>query len=746
MNCRIVVALALAVSRALSASHPILAADAPQITVVVADHAPPLEQLAAKDLAEQCRKLWQADVNIAANSQADGEAVILIGSPKTNPAVKELVGKNWPELTDQGIVLKSVKDRLVIGGGSPVATLWAAYELGHQCGIRYHLHGDVYPAQTPKFHVDGWDIVREPNLRSRTWRTINDFPIGPEAWGLEEHKRVLQQLAKQKFNRILLSTYPWQPFSHYEFRGVKKQTAMLWFGYRYPIDGDVAGRAIFKGAKEFYNPDLAGKKNYEELTQAGVKLMRGVIDESQRLGMTVGLSFSPLEFTKEFSRVLPDAKTITQLEHLTIGPGAKQPPDDKLLAELASAQLRSFLDTYPTLDAIYLTLPEHPEWDEHTEAAWKRLDARTGIGQKTTLKQLEQTAEKRSLIASGQRGVRAVRGNITSLDFLQTWLSDSRLLQRPDGKQAELYIMDVDPALYPIIDQLLPKGAGAIHFVDYTARRVAEHAEVLKTLPVKQDAKRPAADPSLIFTLADDNVGVLPQLATGHIETLVKSLRANKWAGFSTRYWISADLDPTVHYLSRASFDDSITFEQAYDDLVAPNAGGGGITERLRVGWSELAKATDLIDQHDIGFAFPVPNLVMKHYAATEPPPKWWQEASDHYLNAMNEMYRAHDAADPIGRKLLYRLARRYEFALEYMTAMQAVRDAGAARAKGDVKTQLAKLEAAAEGLYNGMTALSTVAADDSGYRGVIAVVTEYGYRPLQKEIEKLQDEAGAAE
>lgn len=729
----------------LVVSQTLFAADAPKIALVVADNAPALEKLAAEELSQQFRKLWQADVQIAANSQAKDREVILIGSPQTNPAVKAAIGNEWPgKLSDQGIVVKSAGGKLIVGGGSPVATMWAAAELGHQFGIRYHLHGDVYPAAAPEFKIDGWNIVQEPNLRSRTWRTINDFPIGPEAWGIEEHKRVLRQLAKQKFNRVLLATYAWQPFNHFEFGGVKKQSAMLWFGYRYPIDGNTAGRAIFKGAKEFYNPDLAGKKNYDDLTQAGIKLMQGVIDESHRLGLSVGLSFSPLEFPKEFAKALPEARTVHQLESLTVGPGAKQPPDDKLLRDLATAQLRSFLDTYPTLDAIYLTLPEHPEWEEHTEAAWKRLDARTGIGKKVKLKDLEAAAEKRPLIASGARGVRAVRGNITSLDFLQTWLADEKLLKSVDGKRVELYIMDVDPALYPYINELLPKGAGGIHLVDYTARRVAENAGMLKTLPVKQDAKKPAADPTLIFTLADDNVGVLPQLATLHLETLIKSLRQDKWAGFSTRYWISADLDPTIHYLSRAAFDESVTPEQAYEDLVAPNAGGGSVAERLKLGWSYIAKATDLLDQNDIGFAFPVPKMVMKHYAATEAAPKWWQDVSDHYLNAMNEMYRANDGADPSGRKLTYRLARRYEFALEYMTAMQALRAAGEARAKGDKETQLAKLEAAAEGIYNGLTALSTVAADDSGYQGVIAVVTEYGYRPLQKEIEKLQDEAEA--
>src|SRR5262249_29574309 len=131
------------------------------------------------------------------------------------------------------------------------------------------------PAEPPKFQVDGWNVVLEPNLRSRTWRTVNDFPIGPEAWGLDQQRRVLRQLAKLKFNRVLIATYPWQPFVHYEFRGVKKQTAMLWFGYHYPIDGNTPGRGIFKGAKEFYNPDFVAAKNYDEMTKAGVTLIQG---------------------------------------------------------------------------------------------------------------------------------------------------------------------------------------------------------------------------------------------------------------------------------------------------------------------------------------------------------------------------------------------------------------------------------------------------------------------------------------
>ncbi|MFO0916965.1 MAG: alpha-glucuronidase family glycosyl hydrolase [Planctomycetaceae bacterium] len=732
--CLIVVALSTAWNGRLDAEA--------KISLVLSNQAPPLERLAAEELAAQFQLLWQADVSVSESPSPGAQQVILIGSPATNPAVKAAMGGRWPRLSEQGFVLRSTKSQnqsaLIVGGGSPVATLWAAYELGHRLGVRYLISGDVYPAESPALSIDGWDVVMEPQLRARAWRTVNDFPIGPEAWGLDEQRRVLRQIAKLKFNRVLISIYPWQPFVDYEFHGIKKVTGVLWFGYHYPIDRETPGRGVFKGAKEFFNPDLAAARNYAESIQAGTKLIQGIIDEAHRLGMSAALSFSPLEFPKEFAAALPDAKVLHQLESLTIGPGAKQPPDDKLLQELASAQLQALLKTYPAIDAIYLTLPEFPEWDEHAEAAWKRLDARTGLGKLTSLADLEAAAANRNTIASGARGVKSLRGNITTLDFLQTWLADPKQLQRPDGSSVELQILDVDPALYPYLEKVLPVAAGSTNFIDYTARRVAENQALLKTLATRRGAAI-SASPSLIFTLADDNVGVLPQLATAHLHSLVKAVRDAGWAGYSTRYWIPSDLDPCLHYLSRAGFDDQFTPDAAYLDLVLPSC-GEGVGERLIIGGELIARATDLIDQHDLGFAFPVPGMVMKHYAAGEPAPAWWQEAADHYANAMSEMYRAHDRANPAGRKLLYGLARRYEFGFEYMNAMQAVRAAAVAREKHDAGTQLAKLEAASESLYNGLTALSTVAANEPSYQGVIAVVTEYGYRPLLREIEKLQD------
>ncbi|MGE5190897.1 MAG: alpha-glucuronidase family glycosyl hydrolase [Deltaproteobacteria bacterium] len=703
----------------------------PRVDVVIGAEAPAIERFAALELAGQFQRLFEAEVEIADRIPAEAERLILLGSPATNPAVKSLM-REWPKLSNQGHVLRSVQTgkrrALLVGGGTPVATLWAVYELGHRFGIRYALFGDMLPAAKPELKLDGFDVLLEPALRVRTWRTINDFAIGPESWGLAEQEQVLRQLAKLKFNRVMLAVYPWQPFVDFEFKGVKKQTGVLWYGYQYPVDGDTAGRGAFHGAKVFENPDFSGKNSYSERVAAGTQLARGIITTAHQLGMSTALAFSPLEFPREFAVALPGAKTLKGLEDMTIGPGAAQRTDDATLMKLVKAQIRAYLTTYPEIDAVYLSLPEFPEWGQHAEEAWKEIDVRTGIGRETTLEKLTASARDRRLIASGERGVQSLRGNLTALEFFNRLLADKELTRLSGGRQAKVFISDVDPALFPVLDKVMPAGTGALHFVDYTARRVVENRALLKTVPAR------SVPSSLILTLADDNVGVLPQISITSLKTLVNELCTARWEGFSTRYWIVGDLDFSVYYLSRASFNPEITPRQALDDLVT-RALGEGTAERTMKAFDLIEQATTLIDQHDIGFSFPVPNMVMKHYKNGEPVPEWWGKAKGLYLAAMDEMYRVNTRSREGNREFSLYLARRCEFGAEYFNCVEALRKAGIARAKGDKDTQLAELEKAIESLHTALSALSAVARSNSD-RGVIAVLNEYGYRPLKKELD----------
>lgn len=279
----------------------------PNVTLVLAAEAqvPRLERHAAEELATLLKTLYSAKVAIEYDVVPKAETMILVGSPATNPAVKTWAGDRWPKLTNQGHVLRTVthegRKALLVGGGSPVATLWAVHELGQRLGMRYLARGDGPPAESIPFKIDGFDLVLEPIFRVRAFQGLDSSPVGPEAWGLGDQRRLLRQLSCLKFNQLVLPIHPWQPFAPPEINGLKKRSAVLFGGQRFPIDGETAGRTAFRPeAKEFTNPGFANSTTPADWYLSGRQYVNGLIDIAHQLGMKVTLVASAEEFSKEY--------------------------------------------------------------------------------------------------------------------------------------------------------------------------------------------------------------------------------------------------------------------------------------------------------------------------------------------------------------------------------------------------------------------------------------------------------------
>lgn len=690
-----------------------------------------MERHAARELGDLLKRSFQ-EITVQ-HSETVGEqpqTTILVGSPNTNPHVAKHFQK-WPRVSDQGIVIRSHPSQRLyaVGGGSPAATLWAVYELGHKLGIRYLPRGDMAPLKKQPLDLSKIDTLMEPILRDRTWRTVNNFAIGPASWGLTEHKRFLQQLAKLKYNRLVVHVEPWQPFAQYEVGGVKKTTALHWRGEQLRVDGDVAGKKVFRGAKLFENPDFAGLESSAQHHAAGRKHFQGLIDSAHALGMTVGVSISPLEFPSEFQRLLPGSTA--RSKRLTISPGAKQKPQDETLQQLVKARIRAYLDAYPGLDELHLTMPESHAWTQHAEAALDILK-QLGAPKVLTVEQLVKQAGKRNLTVNGDRGEQTVRGNFVALAFLSEALSDDGLLKGKNGKRVKLVVTGIDPALFSLLGKLLPRNAAALHFVDDTARRVAENWKFVSSVPAKDVSSQ------LIMTLGNDQIGVLPQSSLRSVGKLTKDIKRNGWSGFATRFWVPGELDSATYFLSRAAWEQNMTAEQSFKELWTTATGNASAADRLWIGWGHLETATDLIDKHQLSFAAPDSSMLMRHYTA-DPIPEWWQSATDAYTQHMVELYRAHGAIDGEAKPHLFYYAKRGEFPLQYLAAVKSVREAGIAKKAGDTEAALEHLEAALESIYDGITTLSDVARDQSD-RAVIAVLNQYAYRPLLAEVERLSE------
>ena len=494
-------------------------AEGPRVAIITSEFPPPLVQKAADDLAADLKRLYDAQVEFGATVIPGAPAhVILLGTAE-HGHLKQL-SDPLPKLSEQGhaVLSRKYKDRTVLAvvGGSPVATYWAAAELAHQWGVRTMLYGDVDPVALPEFTVEGIDIVREPLAKTRSWQMNFDSPTGAAAWGLADQKKLVRQLARLKFNRLVLSTTANSP------------AAAIAAFQPIAVSGDTAGRSAFGGAPFFENSDLSAAEGADARLKAAEELIRGMEQEAKELGMSV----------------------------------------------------------------------------ETIQAA----------------------------------------GNSP-----------------------------------------LPAGSA---------------------LP-------------LLFVRDAD-------------KWLREALRKRDTIGISVSAVGDADLAAFIH--ARGSFDPKFAGGHPVHDLVTPIC-GDEVSGRVHKALELAEDATKLVLTRDRNLGTPAADVVLKHYASSDPPPEWWGKARDGYLNAMNEMYRANTRARQGGRSYTLYFARRFEFAFEYMNCLEAVRNAGVAKSKGDKETQIAELGKAVESMNGALNAMAAVARSPSD-RGIIAALNEYGYRPLVKELE----------
>lgn len=711
----------------------------PVVSVVVAEESPQLERFAAKQLCGYLKKLYDIDVQPATAVDSSAQRVWLIGTPETNPLVATAIGEEaWPELSDQGIVLlpRDVdgKPGLVIGGGTPQATAWAVYELVERWGVRYLLHGDVLPDTPGPLGLPGERVVMEPEFAVRQWRVVNDFACGPESWGMADYRLVLGQLAKMKFNRILISIYPWQPFLHFEVDGVARRSCSLWFDFHYPITPDMPGRHLFDDRAEFWNPDLPLGASYEETAAAGERLMHRLMDCAHRHGMQCALVVPLPRFPAEFKELIPGSRRFSSLRRQTIAPGPDTDLDDPGLTRVSAAMLRAAVNTYPEVDSLVLGMPEQRSWVGEHERAWKGLDATYELSDVASLEKiLEQAGRRKDYPGGAERAVNEIKGDLPALYFYDRLLRKLDVLANTSKPDIPVIYYAVAEELFPLLEKILPRGSETLNFVDYTPVRILKRQETLSTLG---GTDVPA---TLIYTLHDDNVGIVPMLATSSLHKLNEALRRHDWAGFSTRYWLVSDHDPCLAYLARASWDAEATPRQVYADLVGQVCGERCVPDMLEA-FEQIEKTTELLEMKFLGLSFPTPGMYARYRdpAASE-------QVRRGYRLALAAVRRARAETRPAGEPFLDYWIGRLEFGIGYFDCLQAAHramtlksESDQARKQGDTETATKRLaDAAAEmeravGLSRSMLETYARVARDQSDAGAIATMAEYVYRPLK--------------
>lgn len=599
-----------------------------------------VEEFAVKELQRYLRMLFSRELAVSNKIPDKKTPLILIGNPKTNPVLGNLdLATHWPQASDQGVVLKYVlsdnRPVWLVGGGSPAATLWAVYELIERLGVRYLLSGDVFPDAPGPLALPEIDEHREPVFQDRMWRLMNDEPHGPEMWSLDECRRVIDQLAKLKVNKIFLHTYAYHPFVHYEFRGIKKSTATLNFGLKYPIDENTIGREHFGDVEEFINPEFQNCRTYEDWVQTGQRYAREVYAHAKSRGMNVGLSFSLTDVAQEFkdnfhkwspttgeSQGEQGATDFVRLGVVTMGTPPRnrsfQDVDNPALLELSELIVKTHVETYPELDFIMLGSAEFRNSVTGYEKCWRHLDEKYGIESVVPLEQVIDSARSRFYHGEG-RAEREVKADIEFIYFVDKLFREKGLAEtlaetfaktvteRPGRDEIQIVINPVTEELHPILGHVLPDNFAISSVIDYNLTLGLSRIESLASFA---DAR---IDHYHILSLQDDIQSLLISSEGARIDKYLETMRRYRFKGWSSRYWSIGDLDHSTLYLARASWDSQLKLSDAYDDYIHSLCGEACLPE-MREALRLLEENTALQGTDLFGVGFPYPGLMQRHF------------------------------------------------------------------------------------------------------------------------------------
>ncbi len=727
------------------------------IELVVAPEADGLVRFAATELEAYLEQLFPVSVGIVAAPTEKSDTFFVLGTTEQFPP-DVLNESERPALSDQGFLLRTMsvqnKPAVAIVGGSPAAALWGVYELAERYGVRYLLTGDVLPEKKETFYLPDVDRVFEPTFRARWLKTMGDFAMGTEGWGMADYRPLLDQLAKLKFNRIRVGSGPSQPFLDLQMDGVKRESATLWYGERFPITDDMPGRKLFGDEKEFWNPDLPFQEaGYDKLAAAGEQHMHDLVAYANSRGIEASSVWSVTDFSKDFAPVVPGAQTVQQLGALTVTPGPDVRPDDPALTAFASTVVRKIIDEFPEMDGYGFPVgTEWPGWVAQYEWAWKELDRIYDIESVISLEEVLGNAQERADYPGGaDRAVAEVKGHITGLYFLlHLWNSPGLLAEsaRPD---ARLVIYEVAEELFPILPKVLPPNSELVLVIDYNATRVLSRREVLTHIPGKE------VPTSMVLSLHDDSVGFIPLLTTHALHEIVGEMRKNGVSGMATRQWMLGDHDASMAYLSKAAWYPDATPRSVYEDQIRLVCGEAALPSMLEA-FRELEATTIGLEAHGMGLASPWPGMVMISHWHERPFEKLMPEDLAGYRRALAAVRRTPTPARAEGKAYLRYWEGRLDFGVGYLEGLFAVKDgaiaekaAKDARAAGDeagyekhLGESLQHAESALETMVRAINTFADVAKDRADV-GAVATMGEFVYRPLKKKVEELRAEVSKA-
>lgn len=148
-----------------------------QYTILYPSKATPAEKHAVEELQSHLQQMTGAEFPAQPDTQALPKFAILLGSPQTNRHLRALrVSMPLQKLGEDGYIVRTVREHLILGGGRPRGTLYAVYAfLEDDLGCRWYAQDAT--------HIPKKSVLRVPAL-NRTVIPAFEYrePFYTEAW------------------------------------------------------------------------------------------------------------------------------------------------------------------------------------------------------------------------------------------------------------------------------------------------------------------------------------------------------------------------------------------------------------------------------------------------------------------------------------------------------------------------------------------------------------------------------------
>ena len=657
-------------------------------SIVTGSKRPKLVAQAACELADYAARLFGARPRV-------------VMRPRTTSGVTIVLGAKGRGLSDQGYALRPLdRTTFQIEGGSPIACLWGVYDLLERWGVRYELHGDVLPDRPGPMRLPEADVVCEPDLRLRCFRTYNDFANNECLWAARDYRFLLDQLAKLRFNAIMVYSRPGDPVVDLRFRGARKSVAEPNFGWKPQIRADHPGHDLFVASGDarrgvFANPDLHERGDYEKTIAAGQAYMRRIFRMAHARGIKCLVVAQVTDFdvpvrnalrdkTRPRDKVEPSPIVRIRMGDYREGPdvetGRCMSVSNPVFLDALAANMQAHIDAFPDADAFFFTSTEFGGSGADCDRAWRALDRKYGLSRIKSLRALESEARRHAEGDPG-RARHELHSDIVALYAFDKLINERGLDMTRARRGAVVAPAALVADLHRFLPRILPHGSMFFAQYGYTPGYVATRTDTLR----QEDPG--SIQHVLTISAEDDNIGLLPQLTGPAVHKIIGALRRVGAGGFSTRQWQHSNLLPTFHYMAHAAWEKGWTPVRAYRHLYEPICGVRAVTH-IVTAFRRLERITAHLHKNTICICFPIPSWLTTFWWRwpDKLPPPDLEKIARVYEQTSDDLVRAIRASRPAGRDMLFALERHTRFVVHYCRSLA---DLGRARAAEGIARQV---------------------------------------------------------